>query len=117
VTPVAAGVLSGKIGQLSSANALRVALIGLLARTARKRAAYGRAMSEALEMALALMHISGELETAPEERRVRLEWPDSLPGDLSARLEAAERKAGLGVSRGEVLEELGYAAGYAEGAD
>ena len=113
VTPVAAGVLSGKIGQLSSANALRVALIGLLAKTARKRAAYGRAIGEAIEMALSLMHISGTLETAPAERRVRVEWPDALPGDLSARLDAAERKAGLGVPRDEVLGELGYA----EGAD
>ncbi len=109
VTPVAAGVLSGKIGQLSSANALRVALIGLLAKTARKRAAYGRAIGEALEMALSLMHIDGALETAPAERRVRVEWPDALPGDLASRLSEAEVKQRLGVPTGEVLEELGYA--------
>jgi hypothetical protein len=115
VTPVAAGVLSGKIGQLSSANALRVALIGLLAKTARKREAYGRALSSALEMALQLMHIEGRFETRPEERRVRIEWPDALPGDLSARLEAAETKRRLGVPRESVLEELGYP--DADGAD
>jgi len=111
VTPVAAGVLSGKIGQLSSANALRVALIGLLAKTARKRAGYGRALSEAVEMALSLMHIDGTFETAPEERRVRVEWPDALPGDLSTRLEEAEAKRRLGVSTDEVLGELGYGNG------
>ena len=95
--------------QLSSANALRVALIGLLAKTTRKRAAYGRALSEALDMALTLMHIDGSLETSPVERRVRVEWPDALPGDLSTRLEEAEVKRRLGVSSGEVLDELGYA--------
>jgi len=109
VTPVAAGVLSGKIGQLSSANALRVALIGLLAKTARKRAAYGRGIAEALEMALSLMHIEGEFATAPEERRLRVEWPDALPGDLASRLEEAEAKRRLGVPASDVLGELGYA--------
>lgn len=109
VTPVAAGVLSGKIGQLSSANALRVALIGLLAKTARKRAAYGAALAQAIEMALGLMHIDGVLETTAAERRVRVEWPDALPGDLASRLTEAEAKQRIGVPAGEVLEELGYA--------
>ncbi len=111
VTPVAAGVLSGKIGQLSSANALRVALIGLLAKTERKRASYGRALSDALGMALSLMHIDGELETTPAERSVRIEWPDALPGDVAARLDAAEAKQRLGVPAGDVLRELGYTGG------
>ncbi len=103
--------MSGKIGQLSSANALRVALIGLLAKTARKRSAYGRALSDALEMSLRLMHIDGVFETTPEERRVRVEWPDALPGDLSSRLSAAEAKQRIGVAPDAVLEELGYADG------
>lgn len=114
VTPVAAGVLSGKIGQLSSANALRVALIGLLAKTARKRAAYGRALSEAMEMSLSLLHVRGVFETTPEERRLRVEWPDALPGDLATRLTEAEAKRRLGVPEVEVLDELGYEAAEAE---
>ena len=109
VTPVAAGVLSGKIGQLSSANALRVALIGLLAKTARKRAVYGAALARSLELALTWMNITGEFASAPGERSFTVEWPDALPGDLASRLNEAETKKRLGVSGDEVLGELGYA--------
>ena len=42
VPPLAGGVVRAKIGNLSSANALRITLMSLIAKTMRKRVTYGR---------------------------------------------------------------------------
>ncbi len=52
VTPVAAGILRNRIGNLSSGNALRVTLMGLLAKTQRKRVTYGRGIEQLCELRL-----------------------------------------------------------------
>jgi hypothetical protein len=111
VTPVAAGVIRERIGQLSSANALRITLLGLLTRTARKQVTYGRGLADIGALALALMDVTGEFASDPGERSLRIEWPEPLPMDERERLEAAQLKRDLGVPRERVLAELGYAPG------
>lgn len=106
VPPLASGVVQAKIGNLSSANALRVTLMGLLSKTARKQAAYGRAIAELCELILGALDAAGTLKTTPQQRRVRVKWPDPLPADVRERVYAAEAKVRLGAPRERVLAEL-----------
>ncbi|MBX3405377.1 MAG: phage portal protein [Phycisphaeraceae bacterium] len=109
VPPLAAGVVRARIGNLSSANALRVTLMGLLSRTARKRLTYGRGIVEASRLVLLALDRAGILPTDPRDRALSIAWPDPLPPDEHDALLAAERKVALGVPRERVLAELGYA--------
>jgi hypothetical protein len=113
VPPLATGVVRAKIGNLSSENALRVTLMGLLSKTARKRVTYGRGIGEACRLVLAALHEAGVFETDESEREVRVQWPDPLPRNENDALLAAEKKVALGVSRDVILAELGYAPGDA----
>ncbi len=79
VPALAAGVVNAKIGNLTSENALRITLQGLLSRTARKRLTYGAGLRHALELALAVLHERGLLLTDPSQRRLELLWPDLSP--------------------------------------
>jgi hypothetical protein len=110
VPPLASGVVRAKIGNLTSENALRVTLMGLLSKTARKRVTYGRGMAEACRLVLLAAHRAGVLLTEPEDRGVRIEWPDPLPREERDVLDAALKKLQLGVSRERVLSEIGYSA-------
>jgi hypothetical protein len=108
VPPVAGGVVQGRIGNLSSANALRVTLMSVLAKTARKRVAFARGIAEVSGLILGALDWAGLLSTDPADRGVRVEWPDPLPTDDRERVLAAEGKDRLGVPRDQVLAELGY---------
>lgn len=108
VPPLAGGVVRAKIGNLSSANALRITLLSLLARTARKRIAYGRGILEASRHILAALDSAGILHTTPAERSLRIAWPDPLPEDLTQQVAAATAKQNLGVPQSQLLAELGY---------
>jgi Phage portal protein, SPP1 Gp6-like len=108
VPPLASGVVRAKIGNLSSENALRVTLMGLLSKTARKRVAFGRGMSEVCRLVLEALDHLDILKTSEQEREVRIEWPDPLPRDERQTLAAAQQKLDLGVPRSIVLSELGY---------
>jgi hypothetical protein len=109
IPPLASGVIQAKIGNLSSANALRVTLMGVLSKTARKRVTYGAGIARACELILAALNHAGALRTRPTDRGVRLTWPDPLPEDVREQVMAAEAKARLGVPPQRVLAELGYA--------
>ena len=110
VPPLATGVVQGRVGNLSSANALKITLIGLLAKTERKRVSYGRGLAEVSRMILTALDAAGVMETDPRDRGVRLEWPDPLPTDVVEETLAAKRKVELGVPTRRVLDELGYVA-------
>lgn len=110
VPPLATGVVQGRVGNLSSANALKITLVGLLAKTERKRVSYGRGMAEVSRMILTALDAAGVMETDPRDRGVRLEWPDPLPTDVVDETLAAKRKLELGVPTRRVLDELGYEA-------
>ena len=108
VTPVAAGLLRGKIGNLTSAVALRVTLIALLARTERKRGSLGLTLAALCRRVLEILDAAGILPTAPAEREVEINWPSAIPENTLERLNEAQLKVTLGVPRSVVLAELGY---------
>ncbi len=108
VPPVAAGLIRDRVGQLSSAAALRVTLQSLLAKTERKRATYGRGIAEMLRLALAWLDVAGLLPTTSTERAATLTWPSPLPENAMERLREAEIKARLGVPIEQVRREIGY---------
>lgn len=110
VSPLVLGVVRAKLGHLSSENALRIALMGVLSKTMRKRQSYGGAILDAARLVLTALDASGVMETAPEDRGLRLRWPDPIPVDERDRLREAQLKRELGVPAEVVLAELGYGA-------
>jgi len=108
VTPLAAGVIRDRVGNLTSENALRVTMLGMLSRTEKKRVTYGQGIERLCELVLHAADVYGVLPNEPHERRVRLDWPSPLPENNAQRLQDAKAKLELGVSRRQVLAELGY---------
>jgi hypothetical protein len=108
VSPIAAGAIKNRIGRLTSAAALRITLISLLARTEKKRTTYGLGLQRMIELALAWLDRAGLFATDPEERRVEIHWPSPLPENDVEKLQEAEAKLKLGVAKEVVLKELGY---------
>ena len=108
VTPLAAGLLRDSLGNLSSATALRVVLMGTLARLERKRLSYGDGLAEANRIVLEALAALGILRTDPEDRATRVHWPSPLPEDMGQKLADARAKRELGVPAETVLRELGY---------
>ncbi len=108
VTPLAAGLLRDQLGNLTSATALKVVLMGTLARVQRKRVTYGAGLVEANRLVLDALDRFGILKTAPEDRATRLHWPDPLPENVTEKLRQAQTKRELGIPAETVLKELGY---------
>jgi hypothetical protein len=108
VSPLAAGVLRNKVGNLTSENALRITLLGLLARTERKRITYGRGIERICQLILAQLDRAGSFRTTEQERRICLHWPSPMPENTDQRLKEAKDKLALGVPQTKVLAELGY---------
>ncbi|HYE03207.1 MAG TPA: phage portal protein [Phycisphaerales bacterium] len=111
VPPLATGVVRAKVGNLTSENALRITLTGLLSKTARKRIGYGRGMAQACRIILTALDEAGLLPTDPSERGVTVQWPDPLPRGEQEVLREALLKRELGVPVARLLEELGYGPG------
>lgn len=109
VPPVAGGVVQGKIGSLSSATALRVTLLSVLAKTARKRVTYGRGVIQASQLMLQALRYFGVLDLTEADTGLLIEWPDPVPVDERERFLTAEAKLRAGVPASRVLGELGYA--------
>jgi hypothetical protein len=108
VTPIAAGAIKGRIGRLTSAAALRVTLLALLAKTERKRTTYGGGIAQVCELALAWLDVAGLFHTDPDDRRIEIHWPSPIPENESERLADAEAKLRIGIDRATVIRELGY---------
>lgn len=108
VPPVAAGAIRNRIGNLTSAAALRVTLMSLLARTERKRALYGEGLKRMCELSLEWLSVAGVFATAEEQRGVEIHWPDPLPESNAQKLQDAKLKLELGLGKEVVLKELGY---------
>ncbi|MFI4894356.1 MAG: phage portal protein [Phycisphaerales bacterium JB058] len=107
VPPVASGVIEARIGNLTSANALRVTMVGLISKTNRKRVTYGRGIVAASEMALAAAGEAGLFELALGDRELKLEWPDPLPIDEQEIAQSARIQRELGVPTDRIAERLG----------
>jgi hypothetical protein len=108
VSPLAAGLIQGNVGNLTSATALKVLLGGLLARTQRKRLTYGAGISQIAELALDWLDRAGVLHTTPADRRIEIHWPNMIPADEGEMLRNAQIKAQLGLDKQHILAELGY---------
>jgi hypothetical protein len=108
VTPIAAGLLRDRVGNLTSESALRIVMAGLLTKTDRKRLTYGNGISRLCELLLHAVDVFGLIPNRPEERRIRLDWPNPLPDSQSTLLQDAQIKIALGVPQKQVLAELGY---------
>ncbi|MDF1869377.1 MAG: phage portal protein [Phycisphaerales bacterium] len=107
VPPLAGGVVKAKLGNLSSANALRVTLMGLIAKTMRKRVTYGRGIEQVSGLVLRALDEAGVLRVRESERGVRVEWGVLGPIGDEESLDAAQAKVALGVPEDQVLGELG----------
>lgn len=108
ISPLAAGLLRDRVGNLTSATALRVVLMGTLARVERKRVTYGEGLVRLNKMLLDLLDAADIFQTTPDERRTRLSWPSPLPENRRDELEQARLKLDVGVAPADVLRELGY---------
>jgi hypothetical protein len=108
VTPVVAGVLKSKLGNLTSAVALRVVMSGTLSKTERKRFTYGEGLKQICRMVLAMLDTAGLYKTTRQEREVEILFPCPLPENTMEKLKEAQIKKELGVSQEQVLRELGY---------
>jgi hypothetical protein len=111
VPPLATGVIQARIGNLSSENALRLTLQGLIARTSRKRVIYGRLIAQVCRLLLMALDTRGVHRTQPGERSVQVQWPEMLLPGTQELIRAVEIKKQLGVSDDTLLRELGYASG------
>ena len=109
VSPLAAGLLRAKVGNLTSENALRIVMMGLLAKVDKKRLTYGHGIESICELILHAADVHGIMPNKPEERGIRLDWSEPLPDTDSQLLRNALMKLEVGVPRQQVLTELGYA--------
>ena len=111
VGSVAAGILTGKVGNLTSAVALEVTLMGLLSKTERKRRAYEKGIREICRLILLALDKTGVYPSQPAERDVEIRWPNPLPENRMEKLQEGKLKKELGVPEDQILSELGYRIG------
>ncbi|MBN1805320.1 MAG: phage portal protein [Sedimentisphaerales bacterium] len=108
VTPVVAGVIKNKLGNLTSAVALRLTLMGMLSKNDRKRFTYSEGLKEICRMVLAMLDKANIYKTSGTDRDVDIVFPSPLPENTLEKLKEAQIKKELGVSTEQVLRELGY---------
>jgi hypothetical protein len=110
VTPVVAGVLKDKLGNLTSAVALRLMLMGMLSKNERKKFTYNEGLKRICRMVLAILDTANIYKTSEADREVDIVFPSPLPENVMEKLKEAQIKKELGVPTEQVLRELGYEA-------
>jgi hypothetical protein len=108
VTPVVAGILKDKVGNLTSAVALRLTFMGMLSKNERKRHTYSEGLKRICRMALSMLDTAGVYRTSEAERDIEVVFASPLPEDAMEKLKEAQIKRELGVPPEQVLRELGY---------
>jgi hypothetical protein len=108
VSPVAAGVIKNKLGNLTSAVALRLTLMGMLSKNDRKKFTYSEGLKEICRMVLAILDKANIYKSSDADREVDVVFPSPLPEKVMEKLKEAQIKKELGVSTEQVLRELGY---------
>ena len=83
VTPVVAGVLKNKLGNLSSAVALKMTFMGMLSKTYRKQLTYGQGIKDICRMVLELLDTANIFKTERNEREVEVIFPNPLFSEQS----------------------------------
>jgi hypothetical protein len=108
VTPVVAGVLKNKLGNLTSAVALRLTFMGMLSKTERKKFTYREGLKKIAQMVLDILDKANIYKTDGMDREVDIIFPSPLPENMMEKLKEAQIKKELGVATEQVLRELGY---------
>jgi len=108
VTPIVAGLLKDKVGNLTSAVAIRLTLMGMLAKTERKRFTYSEGLRRICKMILGMLDTANIYKTSEADRQVDIIFPSPLPENMTEKLNEARMKKDLGVPTEQVLRELGY---------
>ncbi|MHC4557818.1 MAG: phage portal protein [Planctomycetota bacterium] len=108
VTPVVAGILRNKLGNLTSAVALRLTLMGMLSKNERKRFTYSEGIKKICRMILRILDTANIYRTCKADREVDIIFPSPLPENMMEKLKEAQIKKELGVPSEHVLKELGY---------
>jgi len=109
ITPLVAGVLRDKVGNLTSAVALKLTLMGTLSKTERKRFTYSEGLKKICRMVLDILDQAGIYKTDWADKEVDIIFPSPLPENIMEKLQEAQVKKELGVPTEQVLRELGYA--------
>jgi len=108
VSPVVAGVLKNKLGNLTSAVALRLTFMGMLSKNERKRFTYAEGLKKIAQMVLAMLDRANIYKTSKADREIDIIFPSPLPENMMEKLKEAQIKKELGVPTEQVLRELGY---------
>jgi hypothetical protein len=108
VTPLVAGVLKDRLGNLTSAVALRLTLMGMLSKNERKKFTYSEGLKKICRMVLSMLDTAGIYITDSADREVDVIFPSPLPENMTEKLEEAMMKKELGVPAEQLLRELGY---------
>ena len=108
VTPLVAGVLKNKLGNLTSAVALRLTLMGMLSKNERRKFTYSEGVKQICRMVLSMLDTAGIYKTDNKDRDVEVIFPSPLPENMMEKLKEAQIKKELGVPSEQVLRELGY---------
>ncbi len=108
VAAIAAGIIRNRIGNLTSAVALKITLMGILAKNQRKRQCYGKGIADMSRLILLALDKSGVFPNSPQEREIEIHWPNPLPENITEILQEAKLKQELGVPAEQVLKEIGY---------
>jgi hypothetical protein len=108
MTPLVAGVIRTKLGNLTSAVALKLTMMGMLSKTERKRFTYGEGLKRIAGMVLEILDKANIYKTTSGDRDVEIIFPDPLPENEMEKLNEAKAKKELGVPVERVLKELGY---------
>lgn len=82
VTPVVAGVLKNKLGNLSSAVALKMTFMGMLSKTYRKQMTYAQGIRQMCGLILDILDKAGVYRTDLSERDVEVVFPHPLEETL-----------------------------------
>ena len=108
VTPLVAGLLKSKLGNLTSAVALRLTLMGMLSKNERKRFTYSEGLKRICRMILGILDTAKIYPTSQADREIDIIFPSPLPENMMEKLKEAQIKKELGVPTEQVLRELGY---------
>ena len=108
VTPVVAGVLKNKLGNLTSAVALKLALMGMLSKNERRRFTYSEGLKKIARLVLCVLDKANIYKTGETDREIDVIFSSPLPENMMEKLREAQIKKELGVSAEQVLRELGY---------
>jgi len=108
VTPLVAGVIKSRLGNLTSAVALRLTLMGMLSKTERKKFSYGEGLKKVCRMVLKILDKANIYKSSEKDRQIDIIFPSPLPENMMEKLQEAQIKKELGVPTEQVLRELGY---------